>query len=175
MEKYIKLKFRIPLILSILGVIAIPGIVLSAIYINKYPLLLISLIISIAIDLFDFYGLPFFWISYSNVLKMKRLYNSIVYENIYSVEDLSKYCGYQKASVIENLNSLMKKGYLKGYLFDGQKVTLNEFTSLKKKIYLKCCPYCGGKELHLMDDQNMVVCDYCKSKIPNIKPEGEKE
>ena len=86
MKKIIRRKLIINIILSALGVIAIPLIPIGFVF--KQPWISF---ISIAIVAFDFYGLPFFWINFESNIKLNRIYNAIEDEHLYNINDISEY------------------------------------------------------------------------------------
>lgn len=157
MEKIIRRKLIINIILSALGVIAIPlipiGFVINQAWIS---------FISIAILAFDFYGLPFFWINFASSKKLNRIYHSIEDEHLYSVNEINKYTQIDVTEIQVGIKKLIEKQILKGYLFDGSELTLNQRSKLEKNEFILVCPFCGGKKISYFDD-NKCICDYCGS------------
>ena len=158
MKKIIQRKLIINIILSALGIIAIPLIPIGFVFKQAW----ISFI-SIAIVVFDFYGLPFFWINFAFSIRLNRIYNSIEYEHLYSVDDINKYTQIDAKEIQSGIKKLIEKQILKGYLFDGSELTLNQRSKLKKNEFILVCPFCGGKKISYFDDENKYICDYCGS------------
>ena len=158
MKKIIRRKLIINIILSALGVIAIPLIPIGFVF--KQPWISF---ISIAIVAFDFYGLPFFWINFGSNIKVNRIYNAIEDEHLYNINDINKYTQINAKEIQEGVKKLIEKQILKGYLFDGNELTLNQRSKLKKNEFILVCPFCGGKKISYFDDENKYICDYCGS------------
>ena len=158
MKKIIRRKLIINIILSALGVIAIPLIPIGFVF--KQPWISF---ISIAIVAFDFYGLPFFWINFGSNIKVNRIYNAIEDEHLYNINDINKYTQINAKEIQEGVKKLIEKQILKGYLFDGNELTLNQRSKLKKNEFILVCPFCGGKKISYFDDEDKYICDYCGS------------
>ena len=156
MKKIIRRKLIINIILSALGVIAIPLIPIGFVF--KQPWISF---ISIAIVAFDFYGLPFFWINFGSNIKVNRIYNAIEDEHLYNINDINKYTQINAKEIQEGVKKLIEKQILKGYLFDGNELTLNQRSKLKKNEFILVCPFCGGKKISYFDDEDKYICDYC--------------
>ena len=118
MKKIIRRKLIINIILSALGVIAIPLIPIGFVF--KQPWISF---ISIAIVAFDFYGLPFFWINFGSNIKVNRIYNAIEDEHLYNINDINKYTQINAKEIQEGVKKLIEKQILKGYLFDGNELS----------------------------------------------------
>ena len=158
MKKIIRRKLIINIILSALGVIAIPLIPIGFVF--KQPWISF---ISIAIVAFDFYGLPFFWINFGSNIKVNRIYNAIEDEHLYNINDINKYTQINAKEIQEGVKKLIEKQILKGYLFDGNELTLNQRSKLKKNEFILVCPFCGGKKISYFVDEDKYICDYCGS------------
>ena len=158
MKKIIRRKLIINIILSALGVIAIPLIPIGFVF--KQPWISF---ISIAIVAFDFYGLPFFWINFGSNIKLNRIYNAIEDEHLYNINEINKYTQINAKEIQEGVKKLIEKQILKGYLFDGNELTLNQRSKLKKNEFILVCPFCGGKKISYFDDEDKYICDYCGS------------
>lgn len=156
MKKIIRRKLIINIILSALGVVAIPLIPIGFVF--KQPWISF---ISIAIVTFDFYGLPFFWINFGSSIKLNRIFNAIEVEHLYSVNDINKYTQIDENEVRNEIKKLIEKQILKGYLFDNNELTLNQRAKLKEFEFILICPFCGGKKVSYLENEEKYVCEYC--------------
>ncbi len=158
-DNKIKNKSVILLIFAIFGlfclIVGIPTIIFGA----KASGLLLAL--GIIMVVFGFYGSPMLFIAYGNSLTLNRIYNAIVSEKLETTADISLQLSMTEKQVNEHIQTLITKQYLQGYLFDGQKLTIN-----KKYINLSTssskCPNCGGKMTKTSDGWH---CDYCGHKV----------
>lgn len=134
------------------------GIPIICIY-AKYSTFLLTL--GILMVVFGFYGSPMLFISYGSNKVSLRVYDAIVSEGLYSNIEISKQLSMSEADVKSNIQSLINKQYLIGYLYDG--VSLKSNTNVpKNNVKQHKCSSCGGTLTKVSDGY---ICKYCGSKF----------
>ena len=152
-NKDISKALTISIIASIMLVVGIPGIILSAIHIPQL------LALPIVCTVLGFYGSPMLWMWYANLLSYKSILKVIVNEKITNIDEISAMLGISKQRVISSINTLMKKEYLTGYKFINNTLTINQD---KYQAGSYKCPNCGAS---LIDMDKKKYCPYCKSRF----------
>lgn len=145
----------INILLSILMVVAIPGLILSAI---KSSFLLMGICILIVV--FDFYGLPFFWIHYGEQKTIISIVRLVVNEHLLDINILSETLGINEQEATQLVKKCIQKGYIKGYSFSDGKLV--EIEKPKINILLKC-PNCGADDFTVGED--IAICNFCGTKV----------
>ena len=146
--------FFIALTFSLLLPFGVFGIIFGAV--NGITALLVIGITAAAVG---FYGCPFAWIAYAGRRRLRVVLRLILNENVYSVEEIASHLSVQESSVTDDVNALIRGGFLKGFLFKNGFLVLNtnckqqESDALKKQ-----CPACGGRMVY---NGVNYVCDYC--------------
>lgn len=148
--------FAISLVVSVLFVAGIPGIILSA---GKNVFLLI---LSIACVAFGFYGAPMFWIHYAELVGLERTLMAIEMENLYTVAELAQHRGVSQKAMAGQIKKLMDKMYLRGYIFDGSELKLNQNQKLSEIKNTTKCPTCGA---NVVFSGKQGSCPYCGSLV----------
>lgn len=146
----------ISIIASILLVVGIPVIVLFA---GKNWLLMS---IGIVFVVFGFYGSPILWLSYSGKRKTKRVVESIVEENLMTNNEIAKQLSMNEKDVKDEIYKAINRKFLVGYIYDGEKIILNDKQKPMQKLHIKKCINCGGK---LEQDGENWRCPYCDMKF----------
>ena len=154
------------LILSLIITIMLPMGILMIIF-GASKSIWIILAFGIVFTVIGFYGCPIIWIYYANNKTMKRVIEIINDESLYSIDEISSHIQISKIQIKNHITNAIKKGYLQGYIFDGNILKINEKEQISKKTLIqKKCPNCGGL---LIENNNEYYCEYCGSKFKNNK------
>ena len=105
-----------------------------------------------------FYGSPFVWIKFGLNIGAKRVLECITIDNMLTTREISFQLNKNEMQVKNDIFLLIRKRYLEGYIFDGEKLTLNENEKPQKKLKVGACERCGAN-LDVVD--NKVHCPYC--------------
>ncbi len=151
-SKAVKIHFFYALLMSCAFVVGIPLIPVGAVC-----KLWAVMAFGIACVVIGFYGLPFMWIGYADKLKLKRIVQSVLEEKLLSIEEISIHLNLQIQVVRDNISKAIDKGYLAGYIRQGDLLVPNERLKAPDPITVKC-ESCGAK--FIKDDKNN-VCPYC--------------
>ena len=157
MEKLKKQKsiwFWVALLTSIFAVVAIPVIVLSAVY-----EMFLLMAISIAMLLHGFYGCIFYWIAFSKRCSLIRIIKLIINENMLSVSMLSMQTGKSETEIIYVLRECIVKGYISGYYFDDTGLCLCKITPVTEAME---CSSCGASVTVI---NGIGKCEYCGTSV----------
>lgn len=157
LKKFIVVLFFIALFATIGFVAGIPLIVISATKSNTF-----GLIVGIILVVFGFYGAPMLWISYASFKQQGRVVDAVTKENIYTVNGIATQLQLSPEQVKTHLSKAVSKNYLKGYLFDGNELKINNNKKQEKQTYQKKCENCGG---NLEKNENGYYCPYCNAKF----------
>lgn len=146
------------LIISIISGIAlfggIPLLTLGAT--REIPALLA---IGIAMIVINFYACPLLIIYYVNVKTLKRTAKAVCEEHIYDVKTIALQTGKPEEFIKQQIFVCIEKGYITGFLFDGEKLTVNANIKANKKILSYKCPNCGATVTYYSNEHP--VCPYC--------------
>ena len=159
MSKYKKdksLMLFFAILLSVLFVVGIPGIILSA---GKNYIIMAICIIFVA---GGFYVMPILWVQFASLCSLGRLIYAVENEYIYTVKDLAIYLNKDEKTAKSEINRCIQKRYLTGYLFDGETLTLNENKKVGKTVKTVVCSGCGAT-VNISDGLNR--CEYCGKPI----------
>lgn len=157
LKKFTIILFFIALFATIGFVAGIPLIIVSASNSNTF-----GLIMGIILVVFGFYGAPMLWISYAGFKQQCRVVDAVTKENIYTVSGIATQLQLSPEQVKAHLSKAVNKNYLKGYLFDGNELKINNNKKQEKQTYQKKCENCGG---NLEKDENGYYCPYCNAKF----------
>ncbi len=146
------------LISAILFVVGIPMIVFGAME------SIVLMVFGIAFVVFGFYGSPMIWINYANLRSLKRVVDAVNEEHLLTNAEIASQLQTSEKAVKAQISKAIQKKYLVGYLYDGEKLTINEKTAPKKKTVAaqNKCANCGGT---LTETENGYICDYCGSRF----------
>ena len=156
-NKRIKVMFWLALSSSVMLGIGIPMIPIFIVAGNWF-----LAVVGIIFTLYGFYGCPFYWIGYASSRELRSIIETINIDHIYNVNELSSHLQMDKKLLIQNINKIIKKRYLVGFIFDGENLTINENERQKKTYKTIKCDNCGG-ELRLVEQD--MVCPYCGKKM----------
>ena len=146
--------FIIAFVGSVLFVGGIPMIIFGAIK-HITPIMILGIICTGL----NFYFMPIAWIIYGGRKKYLRITQAVKEENIVTVQQLSQTLSTPENQMILDVKAMFEKGYMKGYLFDEQKITLNQNRKLEgNKVTIKC-PNCGANVV--VNENQQSVCSYC--------------
>lgn len=122
----------------------------------------VVMIIGIVCTVVGFYGTPMGWISFGNAKSLERVVLAVTAENLLTVKDIAAQLGKTEAQVKESLTVCFQKGYLFGYVFDGETISYNANRHPTEKVMSWVCPNCGATNTYLLTD-GVVKCPYCGS------------
>lgn len=150
-----------------LATILIFCILSSAALVGGVPMIIIGasnhisfvMITGIVLVAFDFYACPILWVNFGGASNLKTVVKAVEEENIYTVEGIAKQQNKQPEVVVNEIRTCMQKGYISGYLFDGEKLTLNENRKQGKRLLNVKCGNCGATYGYYSDEDG--VCPYC--------------
>lgn len=150
--------FWIACVLSVLFVVGIPLIIVSAV-----KGITVALIFGIAFVVIGFYGMPFAWMSFGNLRSLRRVVDAVTEENLTTNAEVASQLQISEKVAKESISKAINKKYITGYLYDGAKLTPNEKQAPKKKIVLDThtCSRCGAP-MNLTE--NNMACPYCGAK-----------
>lgn len=134
-------------------------------------------VLGIVLTILGFYGAPILWISFSSMSFRITLFEQITVDKIVSIKILSETNNKKEKFVLNEINYLISKRFLKNYIIDNNLylIDVTDKNDLNKEIFVKnnhiktvkcnnCgavlditrgfgqCPYCG---LFLSDKENI--------------------
>lgn len=154
-DKVIKKSFITAIVLSISFVLGIPAIIFGAIG-GKWGLLVLGIIATVV----GFYGTPFAWISYGEKKRALRVVDCITREHILSIREIAMQLQWKEREVKGIVQKSIVNNYIAGYIFDGERLTLNEKKPQqqgKERVQNKCSA-CGAT---LTKTETGFYCSYC--------------
>ena len=156
-----KRNFALALILT-LGLIAgIPCIVLGATNMGDNKGFVALLVFGIVGTVLGFYGSPLMWTRLATVNQELTVVQAVTQEHLYTVADLAQRLSVNGKTASATLNNCIRKGYLVGYIREGDRLVLNENRALGPTQYTLVCSHCGATvELTKGDTAR---CPYCGS------------
>lgn len=157
LKKDIKSFFIFALVSSILFVVGIPMIPIFA---GKIWFLMA---LGIVFVVFGFYGMPLIWLKYASLKKINRVVVAIEEEHLTMNSEIATQLQIPEKEVKSLITTAINKRYITGYIYDGEKLTLNNKEKLKKQINLQKCANCGAK---LVDNETEWYCPYCGDRFP---------
>ncbi len=156
--------------LSIGLVIGVPMIVLGFVFKGGF---IAMAVLGIVCTVAGFYGAPLVWVHYGELKYYTRVKRHIVGEKIRSVRMLSELHGKKDKIMINDVKTMVQKGYLPGFIvLDDEKII--DKAAMKNQDYevleaeragelnLVHCPFCNAKFALILD---VGECPYCKSRI----------
>ncbi|NLZ25296.1 MAG: hypothetical protein GX891_02420 [Clostridiales bacterium] len=155
------------IVLSVLFVIGIPGIIISAENLESSKFAAFTLALSIASVAAGFYVAPILWIQFGEYKKKQNIIISVEADAIRDISALASLYG-MKAGTMKNLIlTLIQKRYITDYLLneDGTKIVPNnlkqEIIEEKLRKNLKRvhrCAFCGANVVY---EGLQTTCPYC--------------
>ena len=152
LKKEIRIYFLVSLMASILFVVGIPLIPIFAG--TNWPIAIMGIVFTV----FGFYGMPLLWVKYGSLIGMKRLVVSILEDHLLTVQELSMQLQLNEREIINRVAKAVNKRYITGFVFDGQRLTLNENKRPAYKVEVRTCQNCAAR-LEISD--TAVYCPYC--------------
>lgn len=157
MKRVLKKWFFIALVTSILMVVGIPLIPISAVKGITW-----LLIVSIVLTAYGFYGCPLYWISYASKRELYSILCLIENEQVLTVEGLCQQTGKDANYIADKIRYLLLGGFLPGYIFNGNALEKTVIVEKKPIVLSIPCPSCGAP-ITLTDGEGK--CEYCGSII----------
>jgi len=153
------------LLMSILFTIFLPAGILAIIF-GATKGMTALLIVGIVMTVLGFYGSPILWINFGELKRLRMILNLILVENIYSAQEIAEHISSNVETVNSDINKLIIKGFLKGYLFKEGYLQLNRNKKQKMEDVKKYkCPNCGGfMEYNGID----YTCEYCGNVVKDL-------
>lgn len=142
-------------LLTIVFVGGIPMIIAGA---GKSTFLLVTGIVFVA---GGFYCMPVCWVMYGEAKKLARVVFAVEKECIYSVGDIAVHLSETPEVIKGYVQKCIDKGYLLGYIFDGEQLNANFNISKKDELINVKCEGCGAK--YQSSPTSESVCPYCGS------------
>ena len=126
---------------------ALPGLILSAI--NDITWLMA---VCLVVFIHGFFGITFYALALGGASRDVRVVDAVVNCHLTTVNDISMYVHTAYGTTAESIRRSMKKGYIKGYIFDGEELKPIEPPKESRCEYCgralpptsTYCPYCGG-------------------------------
>ena len=153
-EKALRKQFFVCMFFSVGAVAGIPAIVFGAI-LRWWAMLAVGA----AFVLVGFYGLPFFWVAYGSKAGLKRVVFAVVREHLLSVQAISRQLNKNEAEIRTKLDKCFEKGYIVGYIREGDFLRLNTNLPPSEEEVNAECAYCGAKYSHKLTE--LPKCPYC--------------
>lgn len=149
----------IALVLTVMLVVGIPFIVVGATQMHDNKAFAAMLAIGIAFAVVGFYGSPIGWVRFGNAKQELTVVRAINFEHLHTVADLAQRLSINGKQASDMLNNCIRKGYLTGYIREGDTLVLNENTALTRTTYNVECSHCGASVIIQKGDSK--VCPYC--------------
>lgn len=164
MELALKAKQKntaLAIVLTIGLVAGIPLLVVGAVNMDDNKGFVALLVIGIACVVAGFYGAPIAWTRLVTVNQELTLVKAVTEENLYTVADIAQRLSVNGKTASATLNNCIRKGYLVGYIREGDSLVLNENRTLAPTAYTIDCPRCGAQVTLTKNDSPR--CPYCGS------------
>lgn len=164
MELALKAKKKntaLAIVLTIGLVAGIPLLVVGAVNMDDNKGFVALLVIGIACVVAGFYGAPIAWTRLVTVNQELTLVKAVTEENLYTVADIAQRLSVNGKTASATLNNCIRKGYLVGYIREGDSLVLNENRTLAPTAYTIDCPRCGAQITLTKNDSPR--CPYCGS------------
>ena len=152
----LKKLFMLSLIITAMLISGVPFIIFGA---TKNITLL--LVVGIAFTAVGFYGTPVAWVMYGEKHKLKRVVFAITGEHLMTVQKIASQLQLSEDSVRGILTTCFNKGYLVGYLREGDNIIENKDMADKDRLISVKCEFCGAPYTYKANDPNP-VCPYCR-------------
>jgi hypothetical protein len=152
-EKALKKQLIGGILLSCMFAGGIPMIILGAVY-SVLPVMIPGIAFTVA----GFYGAPLVWVNYGNKLRLKRIVYAVEKEHLLTVQSIASQLSKSEKSVRGLLDECFRRGYLEGYIRQGDGIALNEAKAPEEKRHAAECKYCGAKFSY---QGELAVCPYC--------------
>ena len=128
-----------------IGLIAgIPCIVVGATNMGDNKGFVALLVFGIVGTVLGFYGSPLMWTRLATVNQELTVVQAVTQEHLYTVADLAQRLSVNGKTASDTLNNCIRKGYLVGYIREGDRLVLNENRALGPTQYTLVCSHCGA-------------------------------
>ena len=109
-----------------------------------------------------FYGSPIAWSRLAILNQELTLVKAVTEEHLHTVADLAQRLSVNGKTASATLNNCIRKGYLVGFIREGDALVLNENRAPEKRTYAAECPFCNAKFSYTAEDAR---CPYCGSPV----------
>lgn len=164
--KVIKKRQITAIILTVALIVGIPSIIIGATRLGQNAGFVVLMVFGIVATVAGFYGSPVAWVAVGNAKSECTLVTAVETEHLYTVRELSARLNKNERNTSALLNDCIMKGYLVGYLREGDRLILNENTSLHPTEHNMDCPYCGAV---VTFTGTSAKCPYCGSALQRRK------
>ena len=164
MELALKAKKKntaLAIVLTIGLVAGIPLLVVGAVNMDDNKGFVALLVIGIACVVAGFYGAPIAWTRLVTVNQELTLVKAVTEENLYTVADIAQRLSVNGKTASDTLNNCIRKGYLVGFIREGDRLVLNENRALAPTQLSLTCSHCGAT-VQLQKGETS-RCPYCGS------------
>lgn len=117
------------------------------------------MIVGIVLTAADFYACPLLFVSYGGAVSLCRTVRAVEEEHLYTVKEIAMQTRRPEGTVKEELYKCIDAGYLCGYLFDGENLTLNSNRSKESATCRVLCESCGAIYEYPVTEEGK--CPYC--------------
>ncbi len=143
-EKAKKRNFILALAFTIGLIAGIPCIVVGATNMGDNKGFVALLVFGIVGTVLGFYGSPLMWTRLATVNQELTVVRAVTQEHLYTVADLAQRLSVNGKTASDTLNNCIRKGYLVGYIREGDRLVLNENRALGPTQYTLVCSHCGA-------------------------------
>lgn len=158
----------IAIVLSIMFVAGLPILIVGATRLHQNGGFVAMLVIGIVFVVLGFYGTPVAWVQVGAASRRANIVRAVNEEHLYTVKELAVRLNVSEKEASAALRECMQKGYLTGYLLEGDSVVLNENVALGPKEYSVECSHCGA---YVTSSGKGAKCPYCGCALPEPKKE----
>lgn len=132
---------------AVTAVAGLPCIIIGAIK-DIMPLMAVSIVVFIH----GFFGIIFYALALAGASHDVRVVDAVENNNLTTLNDIAMYAHLPLDSTSQSIRRSMKRGYIKGYIFDGEALVAIEKPKDSRCEYCGRalpptaieCPYCGG-------------------------------
>ncbi len=151
--KKLKTLLFVCVLVSVLFAGGIPMIPLGAAN-EVYPVMVLGIIFTGG----GFFATPLLWVYYGEERSLYRIVVAVEKEHLYSVREIASQLSLNENQVRNTLTNCFRKGYLEGYIREGDEITTGEGTKPGGRTRAAECPYCGAKFTY---QGRNAECPYC--------------
>lgn len=110
-----------------------------------------------------FYGSPIAWSRLAILNQELTLVKAVTEEHLHTVADLAQRLSVNGKTASATLNNCIRKGYLVGFIREGDALVLNENRALAPTEYTTECAHCGATVTLQKGERSK--CPYCGSPL----------
>ncbi|MDD6995715.1 MAG: hypothetical protein SPH68_04190 [Candidatus Borkfalkiaceae bacterium] len=152
-EKALKKQLICAIAFSLMFAAGIPMIIFGAVR-SAWALMAAGIAFAAA----GFYGTPIVWINYGDKVAQRRVVYAVTKEHLLTVQDVAAQLSKTEKDVRNLLSVCFNKGYLSGYVRQGDNIALNEAKAPEERKHAAECRFCGAKFAYTGD---VAICPYC--------------